>query len=161
MQRSREGKRNEAANAIALTMKRMVAGMRLLLEAELESEGLSLAQLRMLGELNDHPEISSASLARSCFVTPQSMQTLVARAEREGWIVRSPAPGNRRILMAKLTPAGRRVFEKGRDCWTALAHSMWEDTSLKKMRELDEVLSAAVDRLQPALDALHARSNGH
>lgn len=161
MQRSREEKRDEAAKAIALTMKRMVAGMRLLLEAELEGEGLSLAQLRMLSELNDHPEISSAELARSCFVTPQSMQTLVARAEREGWIVRSPAPANRRILMAKLTPAGRRVFEKGRERWTALARSMWEDTSLKQMRELDEILSGAVDRLQPRLDALHARSSGN
>ena len=159
MRKSKEENRDEAATAIALTMKRMMAGMRLLLEAELEAEGLTLAQLRMLSELNDTPEISAAALARSCYITPQSMQSLVVRAEREGWIVRSPSKGNRRILSATLTPAGRRVFEHGKETWNAVARDMWGKTSLAELRTLNAILAPAVDRLQPKLDALHSKDS--
>ena len=157
MRKSKEENRDEAAKAIALTMKRMMAGMRLLLEAELEADGLTLAQLRMLSELNDTPEISAAALARSCYITPQSMQALVVRAEREGWIVRSPSPANRRILSATLTAKGRTVFEHGKERWNAVARDMWGKTSLKELRTLNSILAPAVNRLQPKLDALHAR----
>lgn len=159
MRKSIHENRDAAAKAISLTMKRLMTNMRLLLEAELESDGTTLAQLRMLNALNEEADISSAELARTCYITPQSMQTLVARAEREGWVKRSPSPKNRRILTTVLTPKGKKVYDRAIDRWAVLSREMWAETKLAEMQELNAVLSAAVDRLQPRLDELHERQS--
>jgi DNA-binding MarR family transcriptional regulator len=150
--------RDAEAKAIAGTMKRLMTGYRTLLEVELEKENITLAQLRMLSALNEEPDHSAAGLARTCFITPQSMQAIVTRAEKLGWIRRQPSPANRRVLTAQLTAEGRRVLEKGMGLWTVISREMWADTKLSEMEMLKGVLSSAVDRLQPQLDALHARS---
>lgn len=157
MRKSNHENRDAAAKAISLTMKRLMTNMRLLLEAELESDGMTLAQLRMLNALNEVPEISSAELARTCYITPQSMQSLVVRAEREGWIKRSPSATNRRILSAVLTPKGKKAYDRAIELWAVLSREMWAQTKLTEMQELNAVLSAAVDRLQPKLNELHER----
>jgi DNA-binding MarR family transcriptional regulator len=159
MRKSNHENRDEAAKAISLTMKRMMTNIRLLLEAELEPDGTTLAQLRMLNALHEETDISSAELARTCYITPQSMQSLVVRAEREGWVKRSPSPKNRRILTTTLTPKGKKVYERAIDRWAALSREMWAETKLAEMQGLNDVLSAAVDRLQPRLDALHERQS--
>lgn len=157
MRKSKQEIRDEAALRISLAMKRLVSTGRLLLEAELEPDGITLAQLRMLKTLQETSELSSAELARACFVTPQSMQTLVARAEREGWIKRSPAPQNRRILTATLTTTGRGVLERGMGLWTSISREMWGGIQLSEMEELHRILNLAVEHLQPRLNGLHDR----
>jgi MarR family transcriptional regulator, organic hydroperoxide resistance regulator len=159
MRKSKQENRDDAAKAISLTMKRLMTNMRLLLEAELESDGMTLAQLRMLNAVHEESDISSAELARICYITPQSMQTLVVRAEREGWIKRSPSPKNRRILATVLTPKGKKVYDRAIELWAVLSRDMWAETKLGEMQELNAVLSAAVDRLQPRLDDLHQRQS--
>jgi DNA-binding MarR family transcriptional regulator len=158
MRKSKAEIRDAEAKAIAGTMKRLMTAYRTLLEVELEKENITLAQLRMLSALNEEPDHSSAALARTCFITPQSMQAIVTRAEKLGWIRRQPSPANRRVLTAQLTDEGRRVLEKGMELWTVISREMWADTKLSEMEMLKDVLTSAVDRLQPQLDALHARS---
>jgi DNA-binding MarR family transcriptional regulator len=131
---------------------------RTLLEVEMEKENVTLAQLRMLSALSEQPDHSAAELARTCFITPQSMQAIVTRAEKVGWIKRQPSPRNRRVLTAQLTPEGRRVLDKGMGLWAVISRDMWADTKLAEMEAVNAVLSRTVDRLQPQLDALHAKS---
>jgi DNA-binding MarR family transcriptional regulator len=56
---------------------------------------------------------SSAELARSMGVLPQSMTELIAPLEKRGAIVRKPDPANNRILRIEMTAAGERLFAKG------------------------------------------------
>jgi MarR family transcriptional regulator, organic hydroperoxide resistance regulator len=142
---------------LGTSMKRLVTGIRLLLEDALEEEGITLAQLKMLSALQENAELSAAELARTCFITPQSMQAVVTRAEQERWIVRTPAPENRRILTARLTPAGRQVLERGSALYELMANDLWGSTSVEQLKDLNRTLGAAVDRLQPGLQALHAK----
>ncbi|AFL86986.1 transcriptional regulator [Terriglobus roseus DSM 18391] len=158
MQKSKQEIREAEAKEISVSMKRLVTGYRSLLEAAIESEGLTLAQLRMLNALQEQPETSAADLARTCYITPQSMQAVVTRAEREGWITRSPSPTNRRVLTASLTAKGRKVYERGMELWSEIARQTWDGAKLSELRTLNELLGAAVDRLQPRLDALHGKS---
>jgi DNA-binding MarR family transcriptional regulator len=158
MKRSKAEIRDAEAKAIGGSMKRLVTATRTLLEAELEKEHITLAQLRMLNALNEHPYHSAAELARTCVITPQSMQASVTRAERVGWIRRTPSPQNRRVLTASLTAEGRRVLERGMVLWSAIGSEMWADTTLSEMEAVNALLLRAVDRLQPQLDALHAKS---
>ena len=110
---------------------------------------MTLAQLRMLMALHDEPNISAADLARLCFITPQSMQAVVTRAEQMGWIQRQPSAHNRRVLVAALTPSGRRVHERGQVHLKEIGRRMWENTKLSEMEAVKRTLSAAVQRLQP------------
>jgi DNA-binding MarR family transcriptional regulator len=158
MQKSKADIRDAKAKAIAGSMKRLMTGYRTLLEVELEKENITLAQLRMLSALNEEPDHSAAGLARTCYVTPQSMQAIVTRAEKDGLVRRQPSVANRRVLTMQLTEEGRRVLEHGMSLWTVISRSMWADSKLAELELLNDMLSAAVDRLQPQLDALHAKS---
>jgi DNA-binding MarR family transcriptional regulator len=53
---------------------------------------------------------SSAELARRAFVTPQSMNEVIAALESKGYIRRTENPDNRRILQVSLTREGRRLL---------------------------------------------------
>ena len=50
--------------------------------------------------------MSGATIARTCQVTPQTLQAMLTRAEREGWITRDISEVNHRILTASLTRKG-------------------------------------------------------
>ena len=158
MRKSKQEIRDAEAKGIAVSMKRLVTGYRSLLEADLEEEGITLAQLRMLNALQEQPDNSAADLSRICYITPQSMQAVVQRAEKEGWITRTPSPRNRRVLTASLTPKGRRVQERGMELWSQIAHQTWDGAKLSELETLNNLLSAAVDRLQPRLDTLHGKN---
>lgn len=155
--------RDAEADAIGKTVKRLVLESRAVLEARLEGRGVTLAQLRMLGALNDAAANdavpSAAELARICGVTPQSMQALVTRAEREGWIVRRPSPENRRVLTARLTAQGKRVYERGKGQMSAIGRVLWSGTSLEDMDRVNRVLSLAVDRLQSMHEGLRDKKH--
>ena len=149
--------RNGEQRKLSTSMKRLLTGSRLLLEAELEQEGITLAQLRMLNALNEHEQTSAADLARLCYVTPQSMQAAVIRAEREGWIEREASAANRRILTAHLTRRGKQVLRRGTALWTAIEQEVWTGASGQDLRAMNAALQGALTRLQALLD----RSGAH
>jgi len=72
--------------------------------------GIAGPQVAPLLALRREPGLSNAQLARRSYVTPQSMNDVVIGLEQEGLIRRTPDGGNRRILRAYLTPAGRKFL---------------------------------------------------
>ncbi len=150
--------RANEARQLSIGMKRLITGLRLLLEDALVEEGITLAQLRMLSSLNEQADMSAADLARTCFITPQSMQAIVTKAEGQGWITRTPSQANRRILSATLTSEGRRVLERGMELYAKFADDIWGAATIRELRAVNATLAGAVLRLQPKLDDLHARS---
>jgi DNA-binding MarR family transcriptional regulator len=47
-------------------------------------------------------------------MTPQTVNVLVQGLETDGYLERNLHPAHGRILLAKLTPAGRRALKRGR-----------------------------------------------
>ncbi|MGI4855179.1 MAG: MarR family winged helix-turn-helix transcriptional regulator [Janthinobacterium lividum] len=137
-------------------MKRLLTGYRTLLEAALEGEGITLAQLRMLHALNDRAETSAADLARTCYITPQSMQAVVTKAEREGWITRSASTANRRILAATLTHAGQKMLGKGLKLYAEIEQQIWTGVKDRELRAFHATLGKVLLNVQERLDARHA-----
>jgi DNA-binding MarR family transcriptional regulator len=72
--------------------------------------GIAGPQVAPVLALRREPGLSNAQLARRCSVTPQSMNDVVIGLEQERLIRRTPDDGNRRILRAYLTPAGKRFL---------------------------------------------------
>lgn len=77
------------------------------IDAALRELSLTTAQYAALGALETAPGISSAALARACFVTPQTMIEIVQSLCASGLMERTAHPAHGRILQLNLTPLGR------------------------------------------------------
>jgi DNA-binding MarR family transcriptional regulator len=101
--------------------------------------GITPSQYGVMQALSRLEKASSAELARAVFVTPQAMTGLVTGLERQGYIKRKPLKSSR-VIEARLTPLGRRVFDE------ATARVTKVDMRLTSLLTDD-----AVDGLQRAL----------
>ena len=86
------------------------------LEAVLEPFGITAVQFRILSEVGQSRNISSAELSRLFDVRPQSMSKQIAGLETAGLISRMASTDNQRVLQVSLSPAGQRILD---DCFRA------------------------------------------
>ncbi|MFD8546374.1 MarR family winged helix-turn-helix transcriptional regulator [Streptomyces sp. NPDC059649] len=106
-----------------------------------EGRGLSagavdvLIRLRTLGEAGAH----LGDLARSAGMTPRNATGLVDTLEGESLVRRDPDPGDRRSVVARITPAGLAWLDQYREptqrAMAALFHG-FTDTELHQLRHL-------------------------
>jgi DNA-binding MarR family transcriptional regulator len=84
------------------------------LDAELGGTGLTTPQYAVLAALERAGELSASDLAREFGMTAQTVNVLVKALEACGLVRRIRHPDHGRILLASLTPAGRRSLSRGR-----------------------------------------------
>ena len=104
------------AKRLGYAVKRLQHALRLSMDDALRPTGLTAPQYAILCAVEAEAGLSNARLARAAFVTPQTMQGMLAILERDGVIGRAPDPHNARILRTQLTPIGRDLL--------AQAHSL-------------------------------------
>jgi DNA-binding MarR family transcriptional regulator len=115
------------------------------LEESLRPYGLTLPQLRLLHAVAEKSQVSSAAIARECHVTPQTLQAMMTRAVREGWLLREKSERNQRILTASLTPRGRKLLERGEQFARAIEQLIWKDVPLKTLTSVTEMLQRGTE----------------
>ena len=98
-------------------VKQTESAVRAHLDVVLRAHNLTTAQYTALSVLHRREDLSSAQLARRSFVKPQTMHELVVGLERQGLIERLASADRRHVLLARLTPQGRRKLA---DCWAAV-----------------------------------------
>jgi DNA-binding MarR family transcriptional regulator len=133
---------------IGYTLKIVQHRLRQRLEAALSGTGISAAQNAVLLAIGDNPRISNASLARTAFVTPQSMQGMLVTLEREGFITRTPHPEHGRIIMTELTEKGCTAAHAGMIAAEMVERQMLADLTKDEAKMLSELLqrcAAALD----------------
>lgn len=81
------------------------------LEAVLGRLQMTGIQYTVLSVIGSREGLSSAELSRRFFVTPQTMNELIAGLQRRGLIIRKEDPANRRILRMRLTAGGRKMLK--------------------------------------------------
>jgi DNA-binding MarR family transcriptional regulator len=87
--------------------------VRTLLDADLEATGLTTPQYAALAEIDRQGELSASDLAREFGMTAQTVNVLVQALVTSGLVRRDPHPTHGRILLASLTPAGRKALKHG------------------------------------------------
>ena len=87
--------------------------VRNLLDAGLAGTGLTMPQYAVLAEIGEKGELSASDLAREIGMTAQTVNVLVQGLETSGLLSRSRHPTHGRILLASLTPAGRKALRQG------------------------------------------------
>jgi DNA-binding MarR family transcriptional regulator len=113
--------------------------------------GLTVPQYTALSILRDRAGLSNAQLARRSYVTPQSMNEVIAKLERDGLVARSPAANHGRILEVTLTPAGREVLQRCEDAVSAMESRMLADLDDDARSQLFKALTDCVHRLGAGL----------
>jgi DNA-binding MarR family transcriptional regulator len=136
------------ARTCTLQMRRLTVGYRSLLEDMLRGEGLTLPQLRLLRAVKEQTDVSAAALARTCVVTPQTLQAVLGRAVQAQWIVRGKSEKNERFVTATLTPLGESILETGQAMAAGIEERIWSDAGLSDMKRLNEMLQRAIAKIE-------------
>ena len=87
--------------------------VRNLLDEGLAATGLTMPQYAVLAEIDQRGELSASDLAREFGMSAQTVNVLVKGLEASGLLRRSRHPTHGRILLASLTPAGRKALKRG------------------------------------------------
>ncbi len=111
------------------------------LEAELREIGLTGIQYTVLAIVGGRQEVSSAELSRRFFVTPQTMNEIVAGLEKRGLMERHPSEANKRVLTAQLTAAGRQALASADTIADAVEGAALANLREEDFRELRRLLS--------------------
>jgi DNA-binding MarR family transcriptional regulator len=132
----------------AATVRRTVSQLCRKLRPSLASDGISMAKLSVIGQINRGGRLSPTELAAREGVKIQSLTRLLAELESKGWVSRVPNKADTRQSLLSLTPAGRkRLTEAAQE----------QDAALTRI--IDNTLSASerfvLLRACVLLDALH------
>lgn len=146
-------RKGEAAKELRDNIRRLMNGFRGWVEGAMRPQGMTVPQLRLLFAVHKDPQGSSASIARQCMVTPQTLQAMMQRAVREGWLVRRPAEHNARILTAALTPKGQTLLDSALEAFGEFELEIWRDASTADLQAVNAMLGKALQRLERAESA--------
>lgn len=102
---------NDPYATIGYALKLAQQALRTRLDTALREIGLTTAQYAVLTFLKKEAGASNAELARSSFVTPQTMQAILVALERAGYISRTAHPEHGRVQKTELTTTGRDVLK--------------------------------------------------
>lgn len=102
--------------------------------------GLTTAQYAALTALEQEDGLSNAEVARRCFVTPQTMHSIVTRLEEEELLERTPHPTHGRIQQLHLTEEGTARLEEAHAIVEALEEEMTDPVSAEEVEQAKEVL---------------------
>lgn len=128
-------------------VKQVELAIRAQLDELLRPAGITAAQYTALTALERQSDLTSAQLARSSFVTAQSMADMVASLEDQGVLTRRRDPADRRRLVLSLTARGRRLLERYRPKVAALEQQMLGTLSARQATDLRRYLLACRDGL--------------
>lgn len=107
--------------------------------------GLTKAQYNALLILDDAPGLTSAELARRCFVSPQAMNETVNRLDRDGYVERRRHPTHTHVVEVVLTTDGRRSLRRADTQVNALEQRIRQALSLEEQALLSNLLARVED----------------
>jgi len=99
---------------IGYLLRQAQAAVRHAHDVSLAEVGLTAPQFLVLNLLDAYPGASGAELARSAQLTPQTMNLIVRKLEREGLIARGEHETHGRVLRLTLTAVGRARLREGK-----------------------------------------------
>jgi DNA-binding MarR family transcriptional regulator len=129
-------------------LKRAELAVRGCLEAALGEVQVTPSQYFILFLVKTGEATSSAELARSMGVLPQSMVELIAPLERRGAIVRRPDPANNRILRIELTAAGEKLYAKATEVAIRFETELLDDFVPRELARVNRVLQQLIARAE-------------
>lgn len=123
-------KNTKVLDLLGYKLKKTQHILRLRMDDALKSINLTTPQYAVLAQLEINPGISNASLARSAFITAQTMHGIISNLEKQALLTRKNDPHHGRILRAELTEKGHKVVHQ--------AHLIIQNVEKKMTSTLNE-----------------------
>ncbi len=121
-------------------LKKTQHALRLHMDEALRALDLTTPQYAVLAQLELKPGASNAALARSAFITAQTMYGIVANLEKRGLIQRKSDVSHGSILCTELTDQGHKVIAKAHDMIRDIEARMLATVSLEHQALLGKLL---------------------
>ena len=138
---------------VGYQMKRAEHALRLEMDGALRGVGLTTPQYAALSVLENEAGLSGATLARRCFVTPQTMNQILMNLQGSGMVERRPHPEHGRVLSAYLTRKGAELV--------ALAHGEVGAIEERMLARLDSgERSRLLEALRSCAESLAKQKSG-
>lgn len=103
----------------------------------------SRGQGRILAMLRLKSEITAKDLSYILGIRQQSLNETLQKLEKEGYIVRTPSPKDRRVMLISLTEKGKEIKPVQHDCLDVL-----DEFSNEELKQF----ASYIDRLRKACD---------
>lgn len=109
---------------------------------------LTVPQYSVLLLLSLFPSgMSAAQLARESMVTPQTMSTVLANLEKHGLMEREPSPLHQKVIVNKLTRAGRAVLKKADKEAVRVEDGLRAEFTPEEFKQFENYLERAIKTL--------------
>jgi DNA-binding MarR family transcriptional regulator len=122
---------------------------------------LSHAQCELLFELEERGELSAGELACAAQLTPATVTQMLDHLAAGGHVERARLERDRRVVVSRLTPLGRREIEAKRAKWQARWEQALADVAPEELRATTRVLTrlqAVFEDGASAVDCVGPRS---
>ncbi|MFI5892137.1 MarR family winged helix-turn-helix transcriptional regulator [Actinoplanes sp. NPDC051513] len=115
------------------------------LTARLTDLRLTPAEINALGVLADGRERTVSELAADAGSRPTTLTSVLDRLEGRGLLVRGPRPGNRRVVVLTLTPAGEATASRIQQAMTDFEYGALAALPDEAVAAFHTVLAALAD----------------
>ena len=129
-------------------LKKTQHALRLHMDEALRALDLTTPQYAVLAQLELKPGISNAALARSAFITAQTMHGIVSNLEKRGLIQRKNDASHGRILCTELTDQGHKIVAQAHDMIRAVEARMLATVGEEHKALLEKLLVECFNNLQ-------------
>jgi DNA-binding MarR family transcriptional regulator len=116
--------------------------------AAVKPVGLTLTQYVALAELDKHPGITGAALARACLVTPQAMMVALKAMQEQGLIERRAHPRHSNVLEIYLTDVGAEAMVGAREKVEPIEQRVTDALSVEEMATLEALLGRYTEAIR-------------
>lgn len=138
---------NEAPQ-VGYLLKQAQSLLRLRMEEALKPLGLTVSQYSCLHSLRRDPGISAAALARSTFMTRQSMSAMLQQLLDRGLVTRPERAEIGRELPTGLTQAGERALDSAQGLVDRVEQRMLSGLATDDRAALGRALAACAEALE-------------
>jgi len=123
---------------------------------------LSQAQFELLIELNERGELPAGELAVAARLTPATVTQMLEHLAESGHVERVRSQTDRRVVVSRLTPQGRRKVEAKREAWQSRWEQALTGVEIEELRAATRVLErlGAMVEDAPAVDSCGASQPG-
>lgn len=139
------------SEAVAGLVARLRRAMRKAARARTPTMPLSVAQLELLGVVQEHPGARSGDLAGLLHLAPNSVSTLANAMVSAAMLDRCPGATDKRTMAFTLTPEGAHLVRQWRTTNTALLQYSIATLNTQDRQILTEALPV-LERLVDAID---------
>ncbi len=117
-------------------------------DTHLGGSELSHAQFELLIELEERGPLNAGELAAAARLTPSTVTQMLDHLAACGHVERDRSPSDRRVVVSRLTPEGRRKIRAKRTAWRRRWEDALGDTPAEDLLAATRVLERLAEMLE-------------